>query len=411
METENRATRSIAGGVPEPEELFGRQHTINYIWDQLAGNNVFLVAPRRFGKTGVMGHLLKRPHPGYVPVYLEAEEFHDPDRFAAALITALLDQSKLRTLISGIKGLPGNVLDCISRRVQHVKADVFELELRDVVKDSWESVTRTLILEMEKSEDTVLFIIDEFPQFIENLARKHEDGEALKFLQWFRSLRLRQKDALRRYRFVLGGSTSIDMILRRLEVPDKLNDFFRVPIEALSREAAEELLSALAAHYQLSFTEEARKALFDLISPAVPYFIQLMVSQIRMEEGLKGKDLRAEDIQDVYERRLLGPTCRAYFDYYRQRLKRYGEPGQRAALAILQEIANAPNGRVSNSVLYDVYRKARKRGAASFEFDEIMADLETDWYVLLDPRTNEYAFLLNVMRDWWRRFYRTVRSK
>lgn len=94
-----------------------------------------------------------------------------------------------------------------------------------------------------------------------------------------------------------------------------------------------------------------------------------------------------------------------------QRLKRYGEPGQRAALAILQEIANAPTGRVSNSVLYDVYRKARKKDASSIEFDEIMADLETDWYVLLDTRTNEYRFLLTVMRDWWKRFYRSFRPK
>ena len=130
-----------------------------------------------------------------------------------------------------------------------------------------------------------------------------------------------------------------------------------------------------------------------------------------MEEKLKGKELTAEDIHDVYRRRLLGPTCRAYFDYYRQRLQRYGNPGKRAALAILQEIAHAPTGRISNSLLYDVYRKARKSGASSFEFDEIMADLETDWYVVLDTRTNEYGFLIGVMKDWWKRLYRTIGSK
>jgi hypothetical protein len=63
-----------------------------------------------------------------------------------------------------------------------------------------------------------------------------------------------------------------------------------------------------------------------------------------MEEKLTGKVLTADEVQDVYRRRVLGPTCRAYFDYYRQRLKRYGEPGERAALAILQEVANAPTG-------------------------------------------------------------------
>jgi hypothetical protein len=31
--------------------------------------------------------------------------------------------------------------------------------------------------------------------------------------------------------------------------------------------------------------------------------------------------------------------------------------------------------------------------------------------VLLDLKTNEYGFLLNVMGDWWKRFYRAVDAK
>jgi len=73
-------------------------------------------------------------------------------------------------------------------------------------------------------------------------------------LEWFRSLRMKQKDRLRRFRFILGGSTGIDIILRRLEVSDKLNDCFRVPVEAISKEAAEKLLKGLADKYKLTFT-------------------------------------------------------------------------------------------------------------------------------------------------------------
>jgi hypothetical protein len=66
---------------------------------------------------------------------------------------------------------------------------------------------------------------------------------------------------------------------------------------------------------------------------------------------------------------------------------------------------------VSDSALYDVYRRARGKGATSFEFSEIMADLESDFYLLLDLKTNEYGFLLQVMRDWWKRFSRMVGRK
>jgi len=74
-------------------------------------------------------------------------------------------------------------------------------------------------------------------------------------------------------------------------------------------------------------------------------------------------------------------------------------------------VADAPLGRVSGSSLYDLYRKARGRGAAEMEFDELLADLECDWYLCLDPRTNEYYFMVNVMRDWWQRWYGAARRR
>ena len=107
--------------------------------------------------------------------------------------------------------------------------------------------------------------------------------------------------------------------------------------------------------------------------------------------------------------RVLGPTCKHYFDHYRQRLDRYGTVLQRSARAVLKALAEAPRARISTSALYDVYRKARKQGASEEEFNELMADLECDWYVALDTHTNEYFFLVGVMKDWGRRWYGPVK--
>jgi hypothetical protein len=403
--------RSLPGGVPEPDELFGRDHLIQCVWGFLAGNNIYLVAPRRFGKTGVMAHILKRPREGHLPVYLDVQDVRDPDRFAAELIAALLEQDRLRSYLSAAKGLPSCVMDFLTSHIGKVGTDFFQIELKQCIHDTWKETTKALILEMEKAKDTVVFIIDEFPQFIENLERKHGDDGARAFLEWFRSLRMKQKDRLRRFRFVLGGSTGIDVILRRLEVSDKLNDCFRVPVEAITREAAEGMLKALAEKYNLTFTTEASRRAFELVSPPVPYFLHLLVSQLILEEKMRGKALSPQDIDEVYQKRLLGPSCRTYFEHYRQRLRRYGAGRERAAVAILQEIAHAAAGRVSQSGLYDTYRRARGKGASGLEFDEIMADLENDWYVVLDPPTNEYYYLLSTMKDWWKRYYRTFRPK
>ena len=403
--------RSLPGGVPEPDELIGRDHLINVLWDHLAGSNILLVAPRRFGKTGVMRHVLKRPRTGYLPLYLEVEDIHTHEAFAAELIGALLEQDRLRSLISGMKRLPGRIAEVVTKFVEEVDIEEVKLKLRDAFDESWERVAKRLVLEMEKADETIVFIIDEFPQLVDNVSRKQGEDAARSQLSWFRSLRMRQKDELRRFRFILGGSTGIDMILRRLNSSDKLNDFFRLPVEALTREDAEILLSRLAVRYEISITSEAIEDLFKLIGPPVPYFIHLFVSQILIDPQAKGKTLTPDDIKDVYERRLIGPTCRSYFEYNRQRLKRYGAPAERAAILILRGIAEAPGGRVSDSTLYDVYRKARKKGASDIEFREIMSDLECDWYVSLDTTTNEYFFLMDIMKAWWKRFYRSLNTR
>jgi hypothetical protein len=61
--------------------------------------------------------------------------------------------------------------------------------------------------------------------------------------------------------------------------------------------------------------------------------------------------------------------------------------------------------------LYDVYLKPSKVGASERGFNELMADLQCEWYLVLDARTNEYHFMVNVMRDWWRRWYGSPRQE
>ena len=103
MEHENTGLWNIPGGVPEPDELIGRDHLIDVLWNLLTGNNLLLIAPRRFGKTGVMRHILKKPRPGYHVVYMEVEDVSTPENFAAELIATLLENDKIRKFFSGLK--------------------------------------------------------------------------------------------------------------------------------------------------------------------------------------------------------------------------------------------------------------------------------------------------------------------
>jgi hypothetical protein len=402
-------TRNIPGNVPEPEELYGRQSLLDNLWRAIAANNILLLAPRRFGKTGVMGHVLKQPRPGYLPVYFDLEDVDSPHEFVWRVAREVLAQDRLRALLQSARGLPGAITAWAKRTFDEVEFDGARAKFRADIADDWRNAARRLLLELEKATPTLVFIFDELSAMLDKVRRAADDDEARSFMAWFRSVRMQQQDELRRHRFLVGGSTGLDLILRRLSAPDTLNDFARIYVEPLGREEAVRLVRDLAGSLGIELPENLVDPLLGLIGPPVPYFIHLLFSELGQLPPAQRQPCTLEALEATYRERVLGPACKHYFDHYQTRLARYGKPVERAAAAVLSAIAEAPSGRVGATALYETYRRARGRKADEGEFDELLADLECDWYVVLDNTTNEYHFMLSVMRDWWRRWHGTRR--
>lgn len=402
-------TRNIPGNIPEPDELYGREELIAYVWTQLSGSNILLLAPRRFGKSGIMLHMLRRPRGGYLPLDFELEDVNTPEEFVWRLTEGILAKDLLRNALAQAKGLPGalrkfmqNTLGEAEFGAEGLKA---RLKFKEAVGKDWRETAACMMLELEKAEPALLFLLDEFPAMIENFTRTGGERTARDFLAWFRTVRLEHKDKLRRHRFVVAGSIGIDTILRKLEAGDKLGDFQRVYVEPLARPAASRLANDLAATFNIAWSPELEQALFGLLGATVPYFIHLFFSEVGQLPAEARSQLTAADLERVYRQRLIGPACKQYFAHFSARLRRHGKSGEKAAMAVLRAVAGAPNGRLSRSELYAVYRKARGRSASDLEFDELLGDLEHDWYLVLDPTTNEYHFMLKVIQDWWQRWY------
>jgi len=395
--------RNIVGNVPDPGELYGRQDFISHLWRQIQGNNILLLAPRRFGKTGVMNHVLTSPGEGFLPVYLELEDVDSPAEFVWRLLRELLSHSRLRSSLASARRLPSAVTDWVKGTFDEAGFEGAKVKFKRSISENWRDTARRLVLELEKAEPTLIFIFDELPAMLEEIAKKRGDDEARDFLAWFRTVRIERKDKLRRHRFIVGGSIGIDLILRRLNAPDKLNDFERLYVEPISDDEALRLANDLAESMEVEVTDDMIRHLLAFVGPHVPYFIHLLFAQLGQLPVEKRRPLTPDTLEAVYRQRVLGPTCKHYFDHYRSRLARYGKRRERRALDVLQAVAL--QGRVSASVLYDVYRKPSKVGASERDFNELMADLECEWYLALDTHTNEYYFMVNVMRDWWLRWY------
>jgi hypothetical protein len=398
-------TRNIPGNVPDPEDLYGRDILLDHLWRTISTNNILLLAPRRFGKTGVMRHVLKQAHHGYLPIYFDLEDVDSPHELVWRVVREVLAQDRLRSFLQSARGLPGVITSWVRDTFDEVEFDGARVKFREDITSDWRNVARRLLLELEKAGPTLVFIFDELPAMLDKVRHASSDDEARSFMAWFRSVRMQQQDELRRHRFLVGGSTGLDLILRHLSAPDTLNDFARIYVEPLTRNEAVRLVEDLARSSGLGLPEALVDSLLALLGPPVPYFIHLLFSQLDQLPPHQRQLLTYDVLEATYRERVLGPACKRYFDHYETRLARYGKPVQRAAVAVLGAIAEAPLERVGATALYETYRRARGRDADEREFDELLADLECDWYVVLDPTTNEYHFLLSVMRDWWRRWH------
>ncbi len=404
-----RQTRSLVGQIPDPDELYGREDFINHLWQLIDGNNILLLAPRRFGKSGVMRHVLLRPHANYLPLSFELEDVDSPEEFVWRVTRELLRHDIFKSLLSKAKRLPKALAGWVKANFDEAEFEGAKIKFKEDIKEDWREAAKRMLAELEKADKTIIFLFDEFPAMLDRLIEKQGESVARDFLAWFRTIRMEQKDVLRRHRFIVAGSVGIDQILRKLGAADKLVDFARLTVEPLDSTTAHKLASDLGRSLSVNCNDAILSRLFALIGAPVPYFIHIFMSQIAQLPRTERTELTVADLDWIYKERVLGPTCRHYFNHYSSRLQRYGKTGEKAALAVLRAVASQE--RISRPALFDIYRKARGRTASDQAFDELMADLEYEWYLRLDTDTNEFHFRLKIMQDWWRRWYPAAKAK
>lgn len=398
-----RPPRSLVGPIPDPDELYGRNDFIDHLWRLIDANNILLLAPRRFGKSGVMRHVLLHPRPGYVPMSFELEDVDSPEEFVWRITKELLARDKFRRILSQTKRLPAGVMTWVRKNFDEAEFEGAKVKFKAEIRADWRDAARRMLVELEQAEETAIFLFDELPAMLDLILERQGVEVANDFLAWFRTVRMAQRDVLRRHRFIVAGSVGIDQILRKLNATDKLVDFARLTVDPLDASPAKQLVEDLAGTFEITWTQELSERLFALIGAPVPYFIHVFFAQLGQLTAAARTSMSIAELNRVYTEAVLGPTCRHYFSHYSSRLKRYGSQGEKASMAILRAVSG--HGRVSRPVLFDVYRKGRGRGATELEFDDLLASLEYDWYLRLDPDTNEYYFRLKVMEEWWRRWY------
>lgn len=189
----------------------------------------------------------------------------------------------------------------------------------------WREIGEALGKVLDAGDTPWLICVDEVPVFVINLIKQGEDDKrrARAFLNGFRDLRQRHHNKVK---WLLAGSIGLDTITTRLGWGDTINDLEPFPLAAFDETTALAFLNKLAANYALPLEEPASKAIIKRVGWPVPYYLQVMFSQLRddWEDNRVKPDEAA--VECAFER-LLDPAYRVHFDYWRQRLdEELGQP-------------------------------------------------------------------------------------
>jgi len=388
------------------EDLWGRGPFINGLWERLKGNSIHLVAPRRFGKTSVMRALCDRPREGWKAVYFNAEAITEPVAFARRLIDAArqADPSWRTVSARGLEAAAEGLKAMVSAAAVGVSPDQrVWLEVRRDPKHEWEGRSRSLRRTLRKVDTRVLFAVDELAVMLERF-RRHgtADGGIDLFLHWFRDLRTDPAAGLENCRFILGNSIGLEGALSRMGAIDTINDLQRLVLDELAPHDAEALLVAVLDGAGVALSRAARRRALDLIGPPVPFFIQVLADAL-VDAARSGRRLGPEAIQAAYEQRVVGTHGQTYFQHYYDRLRRYEPIDHGLALLLLRHLAET--GRAATTTLWSIYARRAGKRRGEEDFRRLLAELQTDFYIRVDPKIGEYVFWSNILRDWWRRHH------
>lgn len=384
-------------------DLFGRDSFIDLVWEKLDSTHILLAAPRRFGKTSIMYRLIDEPRNGSKVVHADLEHLRHPSELITELTAQLAKDDRFSKALSGLSYLPKAGWAAFRKTVEEVEIHKFKVKLKEQVRPHWRESGEELFERIQKSEERLLFILDELPMMIDAMARTDDGREdAIAMLRWFRALRVSPQ--CENVRFAIAGSIGIGHVLNQLGEVASINDIEQLRLDPFPRKVAAELIDRLAKSQRIEISAGSRKRMLDLIGTFVPYFIQVLFSEVVKAHKIDHQKITPKRVGKIYRDKVLGIDCKTYFDHYYGRLREYYEPKEdRVIKQTLRQLAVADS--LQRSYCFQIYRDGMREAASPDGFSHLMANLENDFYIAFDADADSYSFACKILRDWWLRHY------
>ena len=389
----------VTGNPAKGDNFFDRELEQKQIWRKLENDHILLLAPRRIGKTSLLFRLC------------ETAEEHDSAAIYCSFAPCSTELQCIHELIKAVTDHHSQgkqLFASLSQRLKRIKGIKIlgnGIDLDTAAETDWKIIGEEFTSALEELDGRWIIAVDELPLFILKLL-KIKDGKerARTFLDWIRHQRQLHSDNVR---WILAGSIGLDTVAARHDFGDTINDLDLFPLGAFTPESANLFIQKLSEGMEMPLTEEVRLCMLQRIGWPVPYYIQLLFSQMFDQYEISQTEPDKESVDEAFEA-LLGSKYRNRFDYWRQRLHdELGEPEAGLATHLLNAICLDPDG-ATESTLGQRLKDKTTHGEQLIESMDhsemlryLLDVLEADGYLI--ETEGRYRFRLELLREFWKR--------
>ncbi len=384
------AIHTIIGQAARGEAFFPRPEIINDIWEKIkTGSNLLLVAPRRVGKSSILFNLLDEPCDNRIVIYYTSESVNNENEFYKKLYHHIMDK------LSGIqkyRKMTGILLKDLISRIDSISMD--KGINFGACKISYFDELNSLVRTIDFGEESIVVLIDEFAQTVENISRDEDEKAAVHFLETNRVIR-QAPEIHKKLQFIYAGSIGLENIVSRMNYSNLINDLVSIRIKPLKEKEVEKLIENILDSSEYVFAKEAYLHLLDIVEWWIPFYFQIIfdeVNKILTEENIKRITV---DIVDISVKNAL--EHKIYFEQWFTRLRK---AYQRDEFSFLKELLNfiSEKKKITSLEIHDL---AIKYGIES-GYKNLINALKYDGYINNHDDPSIYRFNSYLLREWWR---------
>ena len=385
------------------DNFYPRPALIARILRALERGNVAFLGPRRTGKTSCLKAILSHPPTGYVPILLNLEKHGTVIAWLTDMVAAV------RTELDK----PGPKAPWLSqhggaflKRIEQIQVMGTGIKLVAAADDPqpWRRLADEFLSLLKESDAPFLFLLDEFPAFLNLVALKTSREEVEAVLNWFRSARHELID--RAPRFLVTGSIGLKGVVRRLNLSPSINDFDTLEIPPLADGEALDLLERLANDNNVPLDDRGRRHILALLGANWPILLQLFICEIQDEDFKKAPS--KTQLDHLYLERVVAGNRNEYCHGMFTRLKQtFSESECRLAREILKTLCRSDRALTREefeAIHIRLVPDAAHRVLLGDELDYVLDTLKHDGYLVQETAGEQRTrFASNILRDYWLR--------